>query len=209
MFAQLSWTSSAPDGTWYQVYVQNHLAWDGQQTRTELPVPGGRVRVVIGSVDPGEEAIDFGATLPPLPALYATLSWLGGTYEDADLAGFHVYGSTAPGGPISYTTPLASLTAYPSGIYNDGFGLGGFGAGGFGESASSYSWTSSQLTNGLWSFSVKPFDMAGNDGTEATTAVAILGPPGEPSVISGLARLIYTYDFPSKEATLTWGASPG
>ena len=137
------------------------------------------------------------------------LSWLGGTFEAPDIAGFQVYGSDTAGGSIDYTAVLADITAYPSGIYTDGFGLGGFGYGGFGEAASTYTWTSGSLTSGTWSFGVLPYDSAGNLGTAATTSILIEVPPLAPAVFSDGTRLKYTYNPSNFEATLYWNASPG
>ena len=139
----ISWTSSSPAGTWFQVYLDEQLAWWGQQLAIWLPIPiEGVVRVDIGTVLAGEEQTDFSSSLPAGPDRAVTLSWLGGTYEGADLAGFHVYGEAAAGVGIGYGTPLATITAYPAGVYTDGFGFGGFGYGGFGAGSSAYSWTS-------------------------------------------------------------------
>jgi len=206
----ISWRSSSPVGTWFQVYLDQQLVWAGQQTAIWLPVPTvGAVRVDIGTVNAGEEQTSFSRSLPAGPSREVTLSWLGGTYEGADLAGFHVYGEVSPGAGIIYTAPLATVTAYPAGIYTDGFGFGGFGFGGFGEANSSYSWTSQSLTRGTWNWAVKPFDLAGNEGSAVTAAVTVAVPPLAPAAYSDRARLQYTYYQPTKQATLTWNASPG
>jgi len=207
----ISWTSSSPAGTWFQVYVDEQLTWWGQQLAIWLPIPiEGVLRVDIGTVLPGEEQTDFSADLPAGPNREVTLTWRGGTYEGADLGGFHVYGENWPGAGIGYSTPLATIAAYPAGIVTDGFGFGGFGYGGFGESAGSYTWTSRSLTAGTWNWAVKPFDLAGNEGAAVTTAVAINVPPLEPAAYPDRTRLHYTYDAaPTFEVTLNWQASPG
>jgi len=207
----ISWTSSSPAGTWFQVYVDEQLTWWGQQTAIWLPIPiEGVLRVDIGTVLPGEQQTNFSADLPAAPNREVTLEWLGGTYEAPDLAGFRVYGETSPGRGIGYGKPLATITAYPAGIYTDGFGFGGFGYGGFGESAGSYTWTSQSLTTGTWNWAVKPFDTAGNEGTAVTTAVFIGVPPLEPAAWADRSRLHYTYAAgPTYEVTLNWLASPG
>jgi len=137
------------------------------------------------------------------------LNWLGGTYEGADIAGFHVYGEPSPGAGIDYTAILGTVPAYTAGIITDGYGYGGFGQGGFGESAGSYSWTSGVLTSGTWHWGVRPYDVAGNEGTAQTAAVAITAPPLEPAAFADRERLHYTYSHATFKATLNWNASPG
>jgi len=206
----LSWTSTSPSGAWFQIYLDRALSWFGQSTSARLPVPSDGVnRVDIGMVLPGEEQTDFSSSLPAAPERRAQISWLGGTFEGTDIAGFRVYGSGAAGGPINYGAVLADITAYPSGIYTNGFGLGGFGFGGFGESASTYTWTSNSLTAGTWSFAVEPYDQAGNLGTAVTTSIAIVVPPLAPAPYSDGTRLKYKFNASLEEATLNWNASPG
>ena len=136
------------------------------------------------------------------------LSWLGGTYQGTDIAGFHIYGEHTPGGGIDYTTILATVPAYVAGIITDGFGYGGFGQGGFGQSAGSYSWTSQPLSGGTWNWGIKPFDTAGNEGSAQTTAVTIAAPPLPPAPFSNATRLQYAYNSSSRQLTLSWNASP-
>jgi hypothetical protein len=203
----ISWTSSSPAGTWFQVYLERELAWWGQRTSVRLPLPTETVRVDIGTVDAGEEQTDFSASLPSAPLTRAELSWLGGTFLGTDIAGFKVYGSDTAGTGVDFSAALADITAYPAGIYTDGFGLGGFGYGGFGESAGAYDWTSAPLSSGVWSFAVTPYDSAGNLGSAATTSVTIAVPPEVMPAFSDGTRL--TYSFASSEATLNWNESPG
>ena len=206
----LRWTSSSPDGTFFQVYVARHLAWYGQVTRTSIPVPPVvPVRIDIGTVGAGEQFTDFSSSLPSAPANRAALSWLGGTFEAADIAGYHVYGEHTPGGGVVYTSPLATIPAYPGGIITDGWGQGGWGQGGWGQSASSYAWTSDTLTAGTWTFAIKPFDSAGNEGNTTTGTVTIHAPPLPPAPFADRTRLHYSYNATSKKVTLTWNASPG
>ena len=172
----LSWTCSSPSSgygvggfglggygigggaVWFQVYIQEQLAWWGQTTSARIAMPtAGPVRIDIGTVLPGEEQTDFSADLPSAPARRAELSWLGGTFEGTDIAGFRVFGSddgtgfggggygSGPFGGIDFSITLADITAYPGGLPIDGFGFGGFGYGGFGEAASTYTWTSEPL----------------------------------------------------------------
>jgi hypothetical protein len=216
----LSWSSSAPGGTWYQVYVNHALAWHGQASSCWIPIPAGPVHIDIGTVGPGEEPGDFSSSLASAPLRRAELSWLGGTFEGTGIAGFRVYGEISPGGGINYVTALADITAYPAGILTDGFGLGGFGSGGFGAVAGTYGWTSGPLGSGTWSFAVVPYDAAGNLGPAALATVTIQAPPREPGLYpDGVTRLRYSllgygqipYDtagYGLPEAVLTWNASP-
>ena len=199
-----------PAGTWFQLYINEQLAWAGQTTSVTLPVPlGGPVRIDIGSVAAGTEWTSFVSYLPPAPLRQAELSWLGGRFEGPDLAGFYVYGGAAPDSPIDYTTPLQTITAYPAGIYTDGYGLGGFGTGGFGSTAGTYTYVSDALESGVWSFAVTPFDTAGNQGSGSTTTVEICVPPREPAAFAGTqTRLKYAYSASTNQATLNWNAPP-
>lgn len=205
----LTWTSTSPSGTWYQVYVDQSLAWWGQETSTRVPIPQvSPVRLDIGTVLAGEEQTDFSSSLPTAPKRFAELTWLGGSFEGADIAGFYVYGSDAPGGPVDFSTPLQTITTYPGGLPMDGFGLGGFGLGGFGLSSSSYSYISPPLAAGVWSYAVVPFDQANNSGTPSLTSVTIVAPPLPPALDSLGHRLEYVYTSSDFEVTLNWLASP-
>jgi hypothetical protein len=216
----ISWSSSSPSGTWFQVYVNQRLAWNGQRRWTWIPVPSGPVRIDIGAVGPGEQDADFSASLPAGPARRVKITWQSGTYKGTDLAGFRVYGSAGPGGAVDASDVLADITAYPLGIETSGFGLGGFGAGGFGQVASDYSWTSGPLASGTWTFAVVPYDAAGNEGAPQLTTVTVAAPPREPSAFAGTAtRLQYALGgfgqigfglggFGLPVVTLSWNPSP-
>jgi hypothetical protein len=206
--AFISWVSSAPAGTFYQVYESLTLVYAGTRTYCWVPIPSGPVRFDIGTVLPSEQFTSFASTLPVTSDPFAQLNWEGGSFESESIAGFYVYGSSEAGGAVEFATPLATITAYPQGQINDGWGLGGFGDGGFGESASYYSWVSDALTYGLWSFAVSPFDTAGNIGTPSTTSVFIYVPPLEPAANASGQRLTYTFNASTEEATLNWLASP-
>jgi len=206
----LSWTSNAPAGLVFQVYLDLQLVWTGSGTTAPIPLPYVAVsRIDIGTVGLANRYVSYASSLPGAPERVAELSWLGGSYEGSDIAGFHVYGEHSPGSGIDYTTILGTVPAYTAGMITDGFGYGGFGQGGFGESAGSYSWTSGTLTSGTWQWGVKPYDQAGNEGTAQTTAVGITAPPLPPAPFPDRTRLHYTYSQPTKKATLTWNASPG
>lgn len=209
---QLEWTSSAPEGTVFQVYVGRVLAWHGTSRWVAIPMPSSRVRVDIGTVGPGEGAVDFSDSLPASPDDRARLSWLGGTYLDPTgndaVAGFRIYGARTPGGAIDYTEMLARVTAYPGGILTDGYGLGGYGQGGYGRAASAYSWTSPSLPAGTWPFAVVSHDAAGNPGMPALTSVSIASPPRPPAPYPDGSRLKYAYNPADRTVTLQWQPSP-
>jgi hypothetical protein len=207
----VSWASSAPSGSFYQVYVNRRLVWFGQARSCVLPIPAEWAWIDVGVVDAAEAAVDYGATLDPVPGggNKPVLSWLGGTYEEPDSTDhFLVYGEATPGGGVDYDTPLAKVLAYPTGQLEDGFGIGGFGEGSFGRSAWSYTWMGSPRGPGTWTFAVVAYDQAGNASDTRTTTVAIVGPPLPPAPDSAGLRLTYTYNAGTGQATLAWNASP-
>lgn len=212
----LSWTSSAPVGTVFQVYVQGRLAWSGTDRALCLPVPSGLASIQVGTVDATEELTNFASSLPALQGTgdRVRLAWYGGTYLDEtgrdDITGYHIYGARTAGGAIDGTYLLATVPAYPGGVITDGFGQGDFGRGGFGRSASSYAWTSDRLGSGVWPFAVRPFDQAGNE-TAAGLSVSctISSRPRPPAANAQGKRLTYTYDAASRVVTLSWLPSPG
>jgi hypothetical protein len=205
----LSWTSDAPPGLVFQVYENDQLVWHGSSTYCTLPLPQFLARFDIGTVGSSEATANFASLLPPAPLIQAKLSWLGGTFEGTDIAGFHVYGEESPGAGIDYTKILATIPAYTAGVITDGYGYGSFGQGGFGEAPGSYSWTSGRLLSGRWHFAVVPFDSSGNEGTGATTAVAIVGPPMGCSPFYDRTRLHYAYNSNLNAVNLLWNPSPG
>lgn len=206
----VSWTTTAPAGSTYQVYVSGQLAWHGIGLSCLLPWPGGHnVAIDVGVVDASEATDDFSASLTPFPLDYATLDWLGGTFEADDIAGFRVFSSAVAGGAVDYGNVLADIPAYPGGILLDGWGMGGWNQGGWGRAASSYSWVSGSLTSGVWTFAVAPYDKAGNqDPSPRTVTKTILAPPRPPGADARGVRLTYTYDPSTHVATLHWLASP-
>ena len=205
----ISWASTAAAGTTYQVYVDRKLAWSGVGTTARIPLPRDGARFAIGAVERYEEHTDFSAYLPATPKNRALLTWLGGTFQAADIKGFRIFGETTAGGGIDYNTPLASIQAYAEGFVSDGYGMGGYGKGGFGAAAASYEWTSRPYTTGTWAFAIKPYDTLGNLGTAATTTIYLVSPPAPPAANSSGARLTYTYNATDKKITLNWLASPG
>lgn len=209
---QLSWTSTAPAGTTFQVYVGRRLAWYGASRWVALTMPESRVRIDVGAVGPGEATVDFSASLPASSEDRVTLSWLGGSYLDPtgrdDVRGFRVFGSRRAGWAVDFTEPVAEIPAYPGGSPIDGYGLGGFGQGGFGRSASTYRWTSPALSKGTWTFAVVSFDAAGNEGTPNFLTTEIAAPPRPPKAFPDGSRLRCDYDPATRKATLSWNPSP-
>ena len=205
---KIAWTSSAADGTWFQVYVGRRLTWYGKERSLKIPWPTERVPVDVGAVLPTECVTDFSGSLPGLPLNRACLTWQGGTFLAAGIAGYAIYGSASPGGSVSFAKPLARIKAY-QGALTDGFNLGGFSAGGFGLSAGDYSWTSSPLSSGNWSFAVVPYDFAGNAcASQTTTTVTIAAAPRPPASDANGNRLAYSFNATTHVATLNWQSSP-
>lgn len=216
----IAWSSTAPAGSYYQVYADKRLAWSGRSTRCRVPLPaapsGRNLWIDVGTVAPDEATIDFSSSLPAATGLStrAKLSWLGGTYLDPtgldDVRGFFMYGSDAPGGAVDYAAPRATIPAYPGGWVSDGFGLGGFGQGGFGRAATAYGWASGPLASGDWTFAVVPYDAAGNSREPGQVAtVTIVEAPLPPAAAADGTLLSYSYAGPTAQtATLTWLPSP-
>lgn len=212
----VSWTSTAPAGAVFQVYVHRRLAWSGTDRSVCLPVPDDLASIQVGTVDAAEEMTDFSSMLPPAQGTgdRVRLTWYGGTYQDAtgldDVAGFHVYSSRTAGGALDTTNLLATVPAYPGGVITDGFGQGAYGRGGFGRAASSFSWTSGRLGSGVWPFAVRPFDEAGNEtGGGLTVSCTMASRPRPPAPDDQGKRLTYSYDSSTHIATLSWLPSPG
>jgi hypothetical protein len=216
----VAWDATAPWGTIFQVYADRRLAWFGKARSCHIPAPsnaGSRnVWIEVGSVDAGEANADFSAALsgPGGAGDRALLSWSGGSYLDPtgrdDVAGYRIYGSSAPGSPVDMTRVVDTVPAYPGGVVLDGFGVGGFGLGGFGRAASAYEWRSEPLGSGTWSFAVVPFDFAGNaQGSPQTVTLTIRSAPRPPAPDASGRRLNYSYAGPAtRVATLSWLASP-
>lgn len=205
----LSWTSTAPAGTWYQVYFARKLTWYGRETRCSIPTPPGQGRFQIGTVSDGEQQTDFSASLPAAPANRVRLSWTGGSFEGSDLSSFRIYGESSPGSGVDYAAPLGEVSAHPGGIVLDGWNMGGWNQGGWGSSPGTYAWTSGPLRSGSWTFGVRPVDQAGNEGPTSEGTVAVAVPPGPPAAYADYSRLAYAYDQGTYRATLTWNPTPG
>lgn len=206
----LQWDSAEPDGTPWQVYADGVLAWLGVERLAILPAPATWTTYHVGSVAPGEDRTDFSATLDPIPGggNRPLLEWSGGTFLAADIVAFRIYGESTPGGGVSYATVLGTVLAYPQGTVTDGYGSGGYGSGGYGYAGSTYAWRGPPYGPGTWTFAVVPVNTAGVEGTAATVAVAIAGPPRPPAANAAGQRLTYTYNAGTGVATLSWLASP-
>lgn len=206
----VSWSSSSPAGTWFQVYLNRRRVWSGTSTFCTIPSPRGRSWVDIGTVDTGDELIDFADFLPAPPGTgnRVELTWRGGTYLGSTLIGFNVYMGGSAGAAVDYTTLAEFIPAGVPNAATDGFGHGGFGQGSFGSSPASYGWTTPILGAGVWNFGIKSVDAAGNEGTAATVAKTVSTPPRQPAASSTGVRLSYTYNATTHVAALTWTASP-
>jgi len=202
----LSWESSSPPGTWFQVYVGRKLAWKGRERHAALPAPDhDRVRVHIGAVEASERSTDFGSTLPASSSNRVTLTW---ELIDPSATVFRIYRSSEAGEPVDYDAVIATVPVGVPGRTFLGFGMGGFGEGGFGGSPASYKWTSPELTSGAWTFGVVPVDEVGNEGDAVEVSATIAAPPNPPARDSRNRRLTYSLNAGTKVATLNWLASP-
>lgn len=204
----VSWASSAPPGTTFQVYLGGRLSWWGTASAARFPWPASAARIDVGAVADGEGPTDFSGALPAASSDRGRLSWLGGSFLGA-VAGYRVFGPLGPGLAVSYTRPIADVAAY-HGAVTDGYDLGGYDLGGYGQAASSYSWTSEPLAPGVWTFAVVPHDAAGNlCGAPVTATVTIAGPPRPPAAAgSNGRRPSVSYSASSGVATISWSPSP-
>lgn len=189
------WSSSAPAGTCFQVYVGRRLAWHGQARSTVLPHPSSPCRIEVGAVLASEATRNFSASLPTPPGggSRARLSWLGGRFLSPTILGFHVYAGTVAGGAVSYAAPVDRVAAYPQGVVNDGWNVGPYSQGGYGFAAGTYTWTSDPLLSGVWNFAVRSFDAAENEGASITWSVTIAGPPQPVARNTSGKRLAYQF----------------
>jgi hypothetical protein len=189
----ISWESTSPAGTTFQLYLSRVLTWWGTETSVLIPWPAGEVDLDVGTVDDGEGPIDFSETIPPQTQEYCNLEWTAGSFLAAGsaIAGFEVFGSPTAGASVSYTAPIAVIPFDPTGTLT------------------SYSWTSQALTTGVWTFGVCAVDQAGNLSTPATASVTVAAPPAPPAANAQGVRLTYTFNPATSVATLFWLASPG
>jgi hypothetical protein len=216
----IAWTSSAPEGTTFQVYNNQRLVWFGTSRQCHVPGSGRsgaqNIWVDVGAVDDGDTHHNYSESLASLErgGSVLTLSWSGGTYLDAsgrdDIQGFHVYASGQPGGAVDLTNPVATVPAYPGGWISDGYGLGGFGQGGFGRSANSYVWKTTGLATGTWQFQIIPYDRSGTErGVGQTVSVDVSAAPLPPARGGNGGRMTYSYSgTATRNLMLLWSASP-
>jgi hypothetical protein len=210
----VAWDSTAPPGSWYQLYINGRLVWWGQQTSADVaysPASGERVYFTVGTVGAAVVDVDF-SYLITLPGNRADLSWYGGRYLCPRLKRFRVYSSPGPGLAVSFARALASVEAAPGGLWDDGWGRGRWGAGGWGYSDIHYTWTSPPLVPGTWTFAVTSLDDAGNETAHAdapTVVQVIVGPPGSPPPRADGRRMwIQSYDATTHQFTLAWNPVP-
>lgn len=216
---RLSWSTTAVDGTWFQVYVDRRLTWQGTSRHCQFPIPAGaqgrNVWIDVGAVDADEALVDFSANLgsAAMGTGYVRLSWSGATYLDptgnGDVSGFRIYRGLLPGA-IDWSTAVDTVPAYPGGWVSDGFGLGGFGLGGFGQAETLYEWSQVGHPGGAWEYAIVAYDGAGNNrGTGQSVALTVRSAPRPPAAQPDGTRLAYQYSGPSaRQATLSWLASP-
>lgn len=208
----LSWASTSPAGTWFQVYLNGALAWYGQRQYAVVPAPKGDVHIDVGTVGTGEQQTNFAGSLPAAPANRALLTWEGGAFLDpsglGDVASFRVFGEPSPGAGVDYAAPLATIPLYTGPGTSDGYGQGGYGAGGYGSAASYYSWESDPLWSGTWTFSVAAVDREGDLGAVATKSITLAVPPREPGWRQAEPRMTYAIGA-GPVAVLNWLPSPG
>lgn len=210
----VAWMSTAAAGTIYQVYVNLVLVWHGTATSVVLAL-AATSRIDVGTVAAGEGTVDFSSSLATLSGARekVELQWDGGSWEKTtlDVSGFHVYGADAAGGSVDYTKIIATISLSVQGIPVTGWGMGGWGVGGWGGSGASYAWTSGYLCPGSWTFGVRPFDIAGNEGTAVEATAVVAGAPNPPAPNAKGQRLTYSnfhLSMGSAYATLNWLAPP-
>lgn len=204
----VSWLSSAPAGTWYQVYVNRNLVTWTQALSVRLAMPTGTVYVNVGTVLPAEVGTDFSASLPAIPLTRIELDWDGGAWEGDNIVGWWIFQSPPNGAVDLAGTPVGNVFLTVAGVDISGFGVGGFGVGGFGSSSGRYTWTSDTLESGTYTWAVQPYDPAGNaNPSPLMVSATIAAPPIEPAADATGARLRYTLDG-SRKPTLFWLASP-
>lgn len=210
----VTWISSSPRGTTFHVYLDHKLVWVGRGRKAVIPAPAaaGNHSVDVGTVDAGETRTDFGPTLstPSVGAARPRLTWTGGRYLGLALDRFLIYRSAVAGGAVDYSAPVATVAAYPGGIYTDGYGMGGYGSGGYGHTATDYEWIGDPLPSGVWTFAVAACDRAGNRvASPSTVAITITVAPRAPAPNPAGLRATRTYNAGTGKATINWLASPG
>ena len=177
-----SGTSTDPDGSCYQVYLNGRLVWAGAKRWCVVapppPVASDRgPSVDVMRVDPSELWTDHTAYLPTPPGggSTASLYWFGGTDLSPDIERYDIYMGPSPGAAADMTKPVATVAAYGPDGPADGAGYGWSGLGGAGASSSTYSWQSGALSGGTWHFAVVGVDAFGQRGDPLAFAVPVTG----------------------------------
>lgn len=209
----VQWNTTAPVGTWFQVYIGGKLAARTTRTRAWLPAPTGQGKpsVQVGAVDAAEKDWDFSLALPGIVGAQTMvhLTWAGGRYLGPRIAGFGIFRGATPGAAPDYSAPVAFVPLYRNGIVLDGYGMGGYGAGGYGSAGSDYSWTSGPLGSGDWKFAILPIDDAGNWSSAGAVVqtFTIASPPSSPPAFPTGEQIRISYNPTTNQPTLTWQAS--
>lgn len=203
----IAWTSQLPGGTWYQVYIDGALFQTTTSKSVLVPANTQSVKVSVAAVPPAMADTDFSSRLPVNHRQKALLTWLGGPYLGADIAGYNIYSGSGAADAVDFTKPIATVPA-SSGVGAGGFGVGGFGGGGFGSAAAKYQWESGTLAAGTWNFAVKSVDVVGNESAPRYASCVIVGPPQPPAPFPDGLRLHCQYDAMTHIANLTWNPSP-
>lgn len=206
---QIRWSSSSPDGTTFQVYLDRRLAWNGKTRTARLPAisAGTPTLIEVVAVDPGEDTVNYADSFDALPGRAARVEWSGGRWQSLSLLRFDIYLSPGPGQPVSYTNPVGVAWA-PHEVAQDGYGIGGYGLGGYGYAEVRYSWTSRPLAPGVWTVGIIARDATGIPGVAAEASVTLAGPPRAPAAVPGQPRLAISVNPATRVPTLTWAASP-
>lgn len=202
---RVSWESSDPPGTWFQVYLNGRLAWSGSEQVADVasPIVGRRIALDVLAVDRQDAAKDLSSYLATrLDCAY--LQWA--DVGDADR--YDIYCGTAPGDTTpDYTTPVGSVPARPFGMVLGGWGVGTWGGGFWGTGSTLYRWSSAPLAGGDWTFGVKAVDAAGISGPAVEETVTITAPPSAPPVSAAGLFLTGVYDALTATLVLTWQPS--
>jgi hypothetical protein len=205
---RITWASSSPPGTTFQVYLDRRLAWSGKTRTAHLPPISAPALIEVVAVDPGEDRVDHSGSFDPVPGRAITVEWSGGRFLSDSLLAFDIYLSPAPGQPVSYAKPVSVAWA-AHGVAPDGYGIGGYGQGGYGMAEVRYSWTSKPLAPGVWTVGIVARDATGIPGAAAESSVTLAGPPRAPAAVPGQPRLSIVVNPATRVPTLSWAASPG
>lgn len=213
----VTWSSSWPDGTWYQVYLDAVLIGATQRRAMVLPWPGtatGRAWVHVGAVPASEVAV---VQPPAAPAALGTgarpvLTWKGGMYQKVagrDVAGWTIFRGRAPGGAVDTAAPVGAVPAQGVVGPEGGWGVGGWGTGGWGRPRRTYQFRDQTLAGGTWNYRITPVNDQGQPGAGSDVSVAVTAPPRSPTPVADDPwgrRLIA--DTSGGSPRLRWGHSP-